>query len=57
MTDRTQETDSDETEGRKLYRDRADTFARAQTHIAKRAVRVVSEAERDDPPGETPADG
>lgn len=40
VASRIRSTDPDETEGRKLYRDRADALARAQMYIAKRVVRL-----------------
>jgi hypothetical protein len=33
--------DPDETDGRKLYRNRADTLSSAQLHIAKRSVSLT----------------
>jgi hypothetical protein len=43
--------DPDETEGRKLYRDRADSLAGAQQNIAARTVRLIRDDARDVIPG------
>jgi hypothetical protein len=49
--------DSDETEGRRLYRDRADVLAKSQVAYGKRRVRPLKEPEKDDPGRPVPKHG
>lgn len=49
--------DPDETEGRHLYRARADALAKAQVSYGKRRVKPLKETDEDDPGRPVPPHG